>query len=102
MSEQEIENEIQAKGLNAPRLVIELDDESAWPFVRVSQPGAEHEGKCIAIDGPEWPFIRDAIQQLMNVAQGLDADELPPASDGAKATEGEVTHDKVPRPSTSA
>lgn len=63
---------------------IELDDEGAGPFVRISQPGAEHEGKCIAIDGPEWPLIRDAIQQLMNVAQGLDADELPPANVNAK------------------
>lgn len=70
--------------------VIELDDEAAGPFVRVSQDGAEHEGKCIAIDGPEWPLIRGAIQQLMNVAQELDAEALPPASDGAKATGGEA------------
>lgn len=64
--------------------VIELDDEAAGPFVRVSQDGSEHEGKCIAIDGPEWPLIRDAIQQLMNVAQELDAEVLPPANVGTK------------------
>jgi hypothetical protein len=58
--------------------VIELDDEAAGPFVRVSQPGAPHKVNCITLDGPEWPLIRDAIQQMMNVAQGMDADTLPP------------------------
>ena len=58
--------------------VIEVDDEAACPFVRVTQPGAEHDGKCIAIDGPEWPLVRDAIQDMLNVSQGLDADTLTP------------------------
>ena len=56
--------------------VVEIDDEAAGPFVKVSQPGAEHEGRCIAIEGPEWPLIRDAIQQMLNVTQGLGADTL--------------------------
>lgn len=56
--------------------VIEIDDEAAGPFVRVSQDGAEHEGNCITLEGPEWPLIRDAIQKMMSVVQGLDADVL--------------------------
>jgi len=63
---------------DAAATVIEIADDAAGPFVRVSQDGAEHEGKCIALDGPEWPLIRDAIQKMLNVAQGLDADTLQP------------------------
>jgi hypothetical protein len=58
--------------------VVEIDDEAAGPFVRVSQPSAEHEGKCICIEGKDWPLVRDAIQKMLNVAQGLEADTLPP------------------------
>lgn len=54
--------------------VVEIDDQAAGPFVKVSQPGAEHEG--ITIEGPEWPLIRDAIQDILNVTQGLEADTL--------------------------
>lgn len=56
--------------------LIEIEDEAAGPFVKVSQPGSDHENACIAIEGPEWPLIRDAIQKMMNVVQGLDADVL--------------------------
>lgn len=62
----------------ATATVIEIADDAAGPFVRVSQDVAEHEGKCIAFDGPEWPLIRDAIQKMLNVAQGLGADTLQP------------------------
>lgn len=56
--------------------VVEVEDESAGPFVKVSQPGDEREDASIAIEGPEWPLIRDAIQKMMNVVQGLDTDVL--------------------------
>lgn len=58
--------------------VISIEDEAAGLFVKVSQPCAEHEGHCITIDGPEWPLIRDAIQKMLNVTQGLEADTLTP------------------------
>lgn len=50
---------------------ITLDDEGAGPFVVVKQEG--RADNTIAIDGKEWPAIRDAIQRMLNVAQGIEA-----------------------------
>jgi len=56
--------------------IISIQDEAAGPFVKVSQPGAEHEDNAITIEGTEWPLIRDSIQDMLNVTQGLEADTL--------------------------
>ena len=61
--------------------VISIEDEAAGPFVKVSQPAAGHQGHSIAIEGPEWPLIRDAIRKMLNVIQGLEADTLGSAAD---------------------
>lgn len=54
--------------------VIEVTDEAAGPFVRVTQDRGRNSG--IGIDGPEWPLIREAIDAMMAVSQGLDAETL--------------------------
>lgn len=52
--------------------IIEVTDESAGPFVRVTQDGSKSSG--IGIEGSEWPLIREAIDAMMAVTQGLDAE----------------------------
>lgn len=55
---------------------IGLDDEGEGAFVTVTQPGAlRKEG--IALDATEWPMIRKAIDDMMAVAQGVEAEPLP-------------------------
>jgi hypothetical protein len=51
---------------------ISLDDEGGGPFVVVKQEG--RNDNTIAIDAKEWPAIRDAIQRMLNVAQGIEAE----------------------------
>jgi hypothetical protein len=50
---------------------VSLDDEGGGPFVVVKQEG--RTDSTIAIDAKEWPAIRDAIQRMLNVAQGIEA-----------------------------
>jgi hypothetical protein len=51
---------------------ISLDDEGGGPFVVVKQEG--RNDNAIAIDAKEWPAIRGAIQRMLNVAQGIEAE----------------------------
>ncbi|HET6725918.1 MAG TPA: hypothetical protein VFH85_07935 [Gammaproteobacteria bacterium] len=57
--------------------VVEVTDEAAGPFVAVSQPGGSIGTHAISIDGCEWPLIRQAIDDMLAVSQGLGADTLP-------------------------
>ena len=46
---------------------IEIDDEAAGEFVRISQQGGHTDiAKFIVIDPSEWPVIRDAIQFMVD------------------------------------
>lgn len=56
---------------------ITLDDEGAGPFVVVKQEG--RNDNTIAIDAKEWPAIRGAIQRMLNVAQGIEAETFSDA-----------------------
>lgn len=48
---------------------IEIDDESAGEFVKVSQ-SIDHNIGAIVIDVAEWPHIRDAIDRLAAECRG--------------------------------
>lgn len=49
---------------------IEIDDEAAGEFIKVSQEqGGEKDKQEIKIDREEWPVIRDAINKLVNSLQ---------------------------------
>lgn len=46
---------------------IEIEDEAAGEFVKVSQEGGHTDvAKWIVIDPSEWPVIRDAIQFMFD------------------------------------
>jgi hypothetical protein len=46
---------------------IEIDDEAAGEFVKITQYGGHTDiGKWITIDPSEWPVIRDAIQFMVD------------------------------------
>ena len=57
--------------------LVTLDDEGGGPFVVVKQEG--RNDNTIAIDATEWPAIRDAIQRMLNVAQGIEAETFSEA-----------------------
>lgn len=52
---------------------VEVMNEGSGPFVRVYQ----RDGSAgIDIESPEWPLVRDAIQKMLDVTQGMEADIL--------------------------
>ena len=57
--------------------IVEVTDEAAGPFVTVRQPGGHIQARGIDIEGPEWPLIRQAIDDMLAVSQGLESDPLP-------------------------
>lgn len=50
---------------SAHATIITLNDEGAGPFIVVKQ----QDDAKIAIDPHEWPALRDAIEQLMQLCQ---------------------------------
>jgi len=44
--------------------IVEIDDEGGGEFVVVKQNVVGRGG--IAIDGPEWPFVRAAIDEMVS------------------------------------
>ena len=53
--------------------VIELADEAAGPFVKISQHSRDGGGS-VSIDAPEWPVLRDAINRMFLIAEDLNHD----------------------------
>ena len=46
---------------------IEIDDEAAGEFVKVSQEGGHTDiAKWITVEPSEWPVLRDAIQFMVD------------------------------------
>lgn len=56
---------------------IGLDDGGAGAFVTVMQPNGRAGRVGIAFDATEWPEIRKAIEQMLAVSQGIEAEKLP-------------------------
>lgn len=57
---------------------IGLTDAGAGAFVTLSQSekGNLPPGVHIGIDAKEWPAIRDGIEKMLVIAQGINADTL--------------------------
>lgn len=57
---------------------IGLTDAGDGAFVTLSQSdtGNLPPGVHIGIDGKEWPAIRDGIEKMLAIAQGINADTL--------------------------
>lgn len=55
---------------------IELEDEGAGAYVVVTQPGGRTDKTGVAFDAKEWPLIRQAIEDMLAVAQGIGAEPL--------------------------
>ena len=56
---------------------ITLDDEGAGAFVVVNQPNGQEGREGVSFDATEWPAIRDAIEHMLAVSQGIEAKALP-------------------------
>ena len=52
---------------------ISIEDEAAGPFVVVEQTGRTDIGK-IAINADEWPAIRSAIDQMIELCASIEAE----------------------------
>ena len=50
--------------------LVEIDDEAAGEFVKVSQNGRNDKTDCIRITSDEWPSIRSAINDVMEMCRG--------------------------------
>lgn len=56
---------------------IGLSDEGAGAYVTVMQPSGRAGREGIAFDATEWPEIRKAIETMLAVSQGIEAEKLP-------------------------
>ena len=56
---------------------IGLDDEGGGAFVTVKQPNGRLGNEGIMIDATEWPVLRQAIDDMVAVSQGIEADPQP-------------------------
>ena len=56
---------------------VGLSDEGAGAFVTVMQPNGRAGREGIAFDATEWPEIRKAIEAMLAVSQGIEAEKLP-------------------------
>lgn len=57
---------------------IGLTDAGAGAFVTLSQSdtGSLPPGIHVGIDGKEWPAIREGIEKMLAIAEGINADTL--------------------------
>ena len=56
---------------------VGLSDEGAGAFVTVMQPNCRAGREGIEFDATEWPEIRRAIETMLEVSQGIEAEKLP-------------------------
>jgi hypothetical protein len=53
--------------------VVGLDDEAAGPFVTLKQYNSR-EDQLLAINAEEWPTIKAAIDQMIDVCKAIEGD----------------------------
>ena len=61
---------------------IGLNDEGAGAFVTVKQPNGRIGREGIAFDATEWPMLRQAIEDMLAVAESIEAEALPEGGTG--------------------
>jgi hypothetical protein len=51
--------------------IVRIEDEAAGPYVVIEQTHRTEPGK-VAIDGSDWPHIRDAVDHMLSIVENIE------------------------------